>query len=119
MSSGLSADNIYHILMLAPKIGSPQVLLDIADMYRSLSEEPDMTDEMSMMAKANWLYDKAEGLFLKGHAPQRVLVIHIYKEYKLCMNTIKSKRKSLKKDVVIMGTKPKNLRSPGTQGPML
>ncbi len=96
-SSRLSSDELYNILTLACTIGSSEVLLEIADMYRSFSGDPNRNIKISMVAKAYWLYNKAGGLIMKTHTQQRLLVIYLYKKYKALNDHYKQQPKELKK----------------------
>ncbi|KAI9796726.1 MAG: hypothetical protein M1835_003307 [Candelina submexicana] len=86
-STGLPSAEIYQILALVSAIGSPQVLLDIADLCRSMSKQPyEMSPQVNQMFKAYWLYNNAEASILSGHVRQRLLAVFIYEQFKALDN---------------------------------
>lgn len=81
-STGLSPDEVYHILALASAIASPQVLLDVADLCRSMSDQPlEVKQEMNQTAKAYWLYNHAEASIISNQVRQRGLAVFLYQQF--------------------------------------
>ena len=79
----LLSDEIYRILALVSAIGSPQVLLDLSDLYRSISDQSSETIQMNPIAKAYWLYNHTEAHILCGQVRKRLLMVFIYKQFKM------------------------------------
>ena len=75
------ASTIYRILALVSGVGSPSVLLDVADMCRSFERPMDIDKSMSSAAKAYWLYNRAEASILNSHALQRLTVVFLHEQY--------------------------------------
>lgn len=82
-STELSPDEVYQILGLVSAIASPQVLLDVADLCRSMSDRPsEMKQEMNQTAKAYWLHNHAEASIVSNQVRQRGLAVFLYQQFK-------------------------------------
>ena len=81
-ASHLSSDELYQILALVSAIACPQVLLDLADLYRSISDQPSEMTQMNHVAKAYWLYNNTEAHIMCGRVRKRLLSVFMYKQFK-------------------------------------
>ena len=106
-STGLSPDEVYHILALASAIASPQVLLDVADLCRSMSDQPsEMQQEMNQTAKAYWLYNHAEASIISNQVRQRGLAVFLYQQFKALHEHHQHVLKETRKNRRLKGYKP-------------
>ena len=110
-STGLSPDEVYQILALASAIASPQVLLDVADLCRSMSDRPsemkqEMKQEMNRIAKAYWLYNHAEASIVSNQARQRGLALFLYQQFKALREHYQHLLKENRKNRRLKGYKP-------------
>ena len=97
-SPGLSSDDVYHIMAWVSAIGCPQVMLDIADRRRSMSEQTFESLRLdSDVSKAYCLHGKIEGSIMSSHFQKCLLEIFIYLRFKTLhgqhQSTIKDNRK--------------------------
>ena len=102
---GVDEALVYKVLAFTSAVGSPQVLLDIADMNR-----PFLTQGQELMtpaAQAYWLYKHArataQALKLKKTLRQRLLAVFIYLRYEVLhrrwqedLKKIKARRRSVR-----------------------
>lgn len=105
---------IYRILALVSAIGSPQVLLDIADLYQDMPYQPlQASQKLNQTAKAYWLYNHAQASVIGGHIQQRLLSVIIYRKFEALHKYYKDWLLSRRKDSRLKSSK---LKGPSGNG---